>query len=325
MKISDLLDLIEDDSVPIREKDIIASERIMEVTMAKIHAENEANPFMRKKVRKSTTFVIIAAVILALSVTALAAGLFNHVARWDGTQWEETMATPMPTTAPETPSAEEPELEAMDEVLAKSQGRELVIAKCGSNAGSNERIEVLTSMNQLKELLTADRSPFTIPVCVPEGYAFSRGAVAYELAAEYSYTLKSSEMQDNGLVVERYTAPEEGDFISAYTLVFVNSTGDELVLSGRMSENSESAGFGYSDGDNVRKVDMEEMDNALVIEYPEYTALFMRKALNNSISYIFPLGMIREDDDPVNEFDGIIYRITSTTLDGEAICALLAP
>ena len=35
MKISDLLDLIEDDSVPIREKDIIASEQILEAAMTK--------------------------------------------------------------------------------------------------------------------------------------------------------------------------------------------------------------------------------------------------------------------------------------------------
>ena len=65
------------------------------------------------------------------------------------------------------------------------------------------------------------------------------------------------------------------------------------------------------------------MDDALVIEYPEYTALYMRKALESPISYIFPLGMIREDDDPVNEFDGIVYQVTSASLDRDEILSLL--
>ena len=130
--------------------------------------------------------------------------------------------------------------------------------------------------------------------------------------------------KDNGLVLERYDAPEEGDFISGYTLVFANAAGDELAVYATLAENSESATFGYMDGDKVNKVDVKEMDDALMIEYPEYTALFMRKALEKPISYVFPLGMIREEDDPVNEYDGIIYRVTSTAIVGDKILSFLS-
>ena len=54
MKISDLLDVIEDDTVPIREKNIIASERIMEVTMAKINTDASNNGAAKKKVHHET-------------------------------------------------------------------------------------------------------------------------------------------------------------------------------------------------------------------------------------------------------------------------------
>ena len=323
MKISDFLDPIEDDSVPIREKDIIASERIMEATMTKIRAEKDNHP-VKKGMRRGTAMVIIAAVLLALSVTAFATGLIDRIVRWDGTQVEEPSATPIPTTVPETSQIEETEAQAISEALVQNQGRELIIARFGEKAGSIDRIEVLASVDQLKVLIEETDSPFIIPLSIPQGYSFSRGSVAYQLAAGYSYALKSSETQDNGLVVERYDAPEEGDFICGFTLIFANTTGNELVVSGRLSENSESAGFGYMDGDKVNKVDVKEMDDALMIEYPEYTALFMRKALEKPISDVFPLGMIREEDDPVNEFDGIIYRVTSTAIVGDKILAFLA-
>ena len=322
MKISDLLDLIEDDSVPVREKEIIASQRILEAAMTKVRAEKDDTP-VRKGMRRGTVLAILAAVLLALSVTAFATGLIDRIVRWDGTPAEAPSATPMPTTVPETARLEETQHRAISEALAQNQGRELVIARFGDRAGSADRIEILASVEELKALMEEEDSPLIIPLGIPEGYVFSRGSAAYQLAAGYSYELTSSETQDNGLVVERYAAPEEGDFISGYTLVFANAAGEELTVSGRLSENSESAVFGYMDGDTVKKVNMTEMDDALVIEYPEYTALFMRKALEKPISYVFPLGMLREGDDPENEFDGIVYRVTSTALDREEILSLL--
>ena len=322
MKISDLLDLIEDDFVPIREKDIIASERIMEATMTKIRTEKDNTP-VRKGMRRGTALVIIAAVLLTLSVTAFATGLIDRIVRWDGTQVEEPSATPMPTTVPETSPLDETEYRAISEALAQNQGRELIIASFGEKGGSIDRIEVLASVDQLKVLIEEQDSPFIIPLSIPQGYTLSRGVAAYQLAAGYSYALTSSETQDNGLVVKRYAAPEEGDFISGYTLVFANAAGDELTVCGTLSENSESATFGYMEGDTVNKADVKEMDDALVIEYPEYTALFMRKALEKPISYVFPLGMLREGEDTVNKFDGIVYKVTSTAYDEEAILSLL--
>ncbi|MBQ7736271.1 MAG: hypothetical protein IJT62_00380 [Oscillospiraceae bacterium] len=321
MKISDLLDLIEDDSVPIREKNIIASERIMEAAMTKIHAEEDNYP-VRKGMRRGTALVILAAVLLAFSVTAFATGLIDRIVRWDGSQVEEPSATPMPTAIPEAFPLEEAENQAISEALAENRGRDLVIARFGEKGGCPDRIEILSSADQLKALIEEKDSPLIIPLSIPEGYAFSRGFVTYELGAGFSYELTSSETQDNGLVIERYDAPEEGDFISGYTLVFANAAGDELAVYGTLAENSESATFGYMDGDTVKPLDMEGMDDALVIEYPEYTALFMRKALGRPISYVFPLAMLREEEDPVNAFDGIIYEITSTACDGDTILSL---
>ncbi len=322
MKISDLLDLIEDDSVPLREREYAASERILEAVMTKIHAEKDDAP-RKKGIRRGTVLAILAAALLAISATAFAAGLMDRSVHWDGTPEEEPAAVPVTEARPDA-SVEEAELRTMNEALAQNRGRELIIARIGGRAGCADRTEILASAERLGELTEEKRSPLLVPLSVPEGYAFAGGSAAYELDADHSYALVSSETREGGLVIERYDAPEEGYFISGYTLVFVNEAGDELTVSGRLTEKSENAVFGYADGDRVDRVDREGMDDALVIEYPEYTALFMRKALETPIPYVFPLGMIREDEEPVREFDGIVYSVTSTALEEAELLCLLA-
>ena len=325
MKISDLLDLIEDDSVSLREREIIASERIREVTMKKLHTEEHDYPVTKKRARRGTTLVILAAALLALSATALASGLLEHVVRWDATEIEEPSATPMPTNFPMTAAFDEAQEQAIGDALAQNQGRDLVIASIGDRAGTIARTEKLSSPEELTTLLMEKNSVLTVPIQVPEGFSFSRGNVSYDLSEGYDYELKDTQEREGGLVVERYTAPEEGDIISAYTLVYVNAAGEELSLSAMLEENSESAGFGVRDGDRVQKLAVKEMDNALLIEYPEYRVVFLRKALPSPISYVFPLGMLREPAEPVNEFDGIMYRVWSDAADGEELISTLAP
>lgn len=69
MRISDMMDAIEDDTVPIMEKEIIASERIMEATMAKIHVKKEKHYSLKKRL---VSVALAAVLILALGVTAYA-------------------------------------------------------------------------------------------------------------------------------------------------------------------------------------------------------------------------------------------------------------
>ena len=325
MKISDLLDLIEDDSVSLREREITASQRIEEVTMKKLHTEENYFPVTKKKASKGVSLFILAAALLALSATALASGLLEHVVRWDATTMEEPSATPMPTDFPMNAVFDEAQEQAMGDALAQNQGRDLVIASFGDRAGTIARMEKLSSPEELNVLLEEMNSVLTVPIQAPEGFTFSQGSVSYELAEGYDYVLKDTQEQEGGLVVARYTAPEEGDFISAYTLRYVNAAGKEFSLSARLEENSESAGFGIRDGDRVQKLDVKDMDNALLIEYPEYRVVFLRKALSSPISYVFPLGMIREPFEPVNEFDGIVYRVWSDTADEEEFISTLAP
>ena len=69
-KISDWMDYIQDDSVPIRLKEIASSEKIKEATMKKIHAETKTRTRSRKA---SRVLLVAAAAAMALCVTVSAA------------------------------------------------------------------------------------------------------------------------------------------------------------------------------------------------------------------------------------------------------------
>ena len=325
MRISDLLDVMEDDTVPVREKEIIASGRIMEVTMAKINAEIENNN-TTKKLSRGAIAAIAAAACLLLTVTAFATGFMNRMVNWQGDQVD--VAVPMPTPIPTENAGAFRERdaaldEAINEALDHEQGRDFVVARTEGHASAPQRIETLQSVDKLKDLLARDDSGLDLPFSVPEGYTFLTGYVSYDLAEGYAYELVSSETKDSGVVVERYTAPEEGDFVSGYMLLFANAAGDELMFAGDLMEESAHMAFGYEETDTVTKIKVKNMDDALMITRASNTRLYMRKALAKPISYVDPLIAVDGPYDIATEFDGIVYKVDSDVLDGNALLALL--
>lgn len=70
MKISDMMDHIQDDSVPIRINEITSAERIKEITMAKLH-NADTKPYKRS-LKTFRVLLIAAVVVMTLSVSAIA-------------------------------------------------------------------------------------------------------------------------------------------------------------------------------------------------------------------------------------------------------------
>lgn len=70
IKISDMMDHIQDDSVQIRTKEFTSPERIKEVTMATLHTQTKTHKLSHKA---SRVLMIAAALVMILSISALAA------------------------------------------------------------------------------------------------------------------------------------------------------------------------------------------------------------------------------------------------------------
>lgn len=330
MKISDLLDVIEDDTVPIREKSIIASERIMEVTMRKIHTDTDTNVTAGRKRRRGAVALLIAAVVLALSATAYASGLFSRLVNWQG-QTAETETEPMATVPPDAVMyGDEARDAAIASLLEQRGDRELMIVRDGGRASSAERIAPLASVEELAELLMREDSALTLPVTVPEGYTLVTGRVSYESAPGYGYTLEAKETREDGLTVERYSAPPEGDFISGYTLEWENEAGELIYLQAHMMEDAENTEFGVWGDNAVYRLTVDGMDDALGIQGEGSSTVWLRQRLASPVLCESRMAMLLREPDidiprpfPDETARDIIYKLCAQGLSVDELQAML--
>ena len=314
MTISDLLDVIEDDTVPIQEKDIIASERIMEVTMAKIHMDEDYSGSAKKKFGKGTIALLIAAAVLALSVTAYASGLFSRLVNWQG-QTLETETEPMATIPPDAEMIGDEARDALiNSILEMREDRELIIVRHDGSASSVERTAPLTSVEELAGLLTQEDSSLTVPITVPEGYTLITGRVCFESARGCGYTLTSTETREDGLVVEHYSAPAEGDFISGYALEWENAAGQRITLLADMMHHAENTNFGVWGESKVVDLTVTGMEDALGIEDENSSSVWLRQLLDppvfcESTFAVMDSTAMDADNDPFSTFTDVVYEI----------------
>ena len=326
MKISDLLDVIEDDTVPIREKDIIASARIMEVTMAKIHTAASNSGNARKKLSKGVIAAIIAAACLALSVTAFATGLVSRVVNWQGEtigEVEEISVTPSPG------SAEVDHFERTQSILGEANSAQLTLIKYTDENGvtdtkSTGLTQDYTSVEELREALSngSELQVFDAPA----GYAFHSAQVTYDCAAGYEYTLVSRETDDSGLTVEKYSIPNEGIIISSYMIDYRDANGKSLFITGNLI--STDVEFSVDENKTVEKVTVDGMDSALIFEQTDVygivsVSLEMSKTLSSPIPYMEKalLSGAHPTDDDV--FQKIWYSVHAYGVDAAALMEML--
>lgn len=326
MKISDLLDVIEDDTVPIPEKDIIASERIKEVTMKKIHENESENARTARPRRRLATGLIAAAIMLALVGTAVAAGQYWHAVDWNGREVEDMLEAPMATRPPDGQVVEAVDMDMEKELgasLEAADHRELVVARRAdgtSQAGS--RKESVASEEEVRALLAQESSGIIFPFSIPDEYVFQDGYVCYELSEGFDYTLVSAEERD-GYTLERYTAPAEGDFISGYTLVFADADGTELLVSADLQEKNIDTTFGHKDGAQVEAFTVDGMENALRIEDDEHASVFLRQTLEPPISFASTFEIMTGRSGYPNQYGEIVYELYLTASEADELVAMV--
>lgn len=327
MKISDLLDVVQDDTVSIRETDLISSERITELTIMKLRAETSESARCRRKPRKSSIAAIVAAACLVLSVTASASGLFGRTVNWKGrpVRVDPEIPQPFETIPPDTAMMGNESLdEVIASILAQREERELMIVRHGGSASSIERTAAVSSVEELKELLAGEDSLLTVPISIPPEYRLITGRVSYESKSGYGYTLRSVENRADGLVVERYTAPPEGDFICGFMLEYENEEGKKLCLMGYMVPDSQ-AEFGVPDGGTVYSLHVNGMDDALGIKAVEggrSSFLYLRQRLSPPVVCESRDALMGSPTD-TTEYGEIHYSVSGAGWSVEELQALL--
>lgn len=324
MKISDLLDIIEDDTVPIQEKNIIASERIMEVTMAKINTGASNNGAAKKKLSKGAITAIIVAACLAVSVTAFATGLVSRVVNWQGEtvgEVEEVSVTPLPSD-----SEEMNRFERAQSILDEAGSSELTLVKYTDENGvtdtkSSEPTRTFSSVEELSTALADQDSELQV-FAAPAGYEFYSAQVTYDCAAGYEYTLISTETDDSGLTVEKYALPDEGAIISGYMIDYRNSNGESLLITGELIDSDVE--FVVGENQTVEKITVNGMDSAIIIEQTDGTDVHMSKTLSSPVAYVSRTALTgAHSTDGGDNFSKIWYSVYASGLDADNLMEIL--
>ena len=326
MRISDLMDAIEDDTVVLPETDADASARIMEATMKKIHTIEGNKTMPAKRLGRGALAAIIAAAILALSGAALAAGHMFQLVNWKGEPVgePEPMATPHLETAI---AAEDESSQAAARIVESQKSGELVIIRhADGSAESAERREELGSLEELRERLAAEDSVLTVPFHIPANWSFSQGWLTLESAAGYGYTLVSAEETDYDFTAERWAAAEGGDFIAGYLVVFHDADGEERAIEARLQWPENEHAFGTEDGDRAEALTVDGMENALLIERPQSATVYMQKPLDEPIAYESVFHLMNPESVPITEaFTTAFYRLNGWNADADELTVLIAP
>ena len=283
-------------------------------------------PIMKKKM--SLAFVMTMALLILTATAALAVGITQGSVNWRGEpKTDEIMARPTPE--PENPVTDmqlidEDALDRlMGDLAAELEPDEMLIGARRQNGeeqyAARQNGGLLASFDELDDRLGL----LPRPKWIPEGYELKALSASYS-AAEYELTDESG--YPGGIVVSRYRGIEP--FLSGFYALYENAAGERLTYSATLNENSDEMGFGVQDGDAVERLEIANMDDALLFVRSgandnlgwERTNLYMRRALDEPVPYRSSFSLFGEDywqpewDKPYAE---VQVKIMATAMSGD--------
>lgn len=294
---------------------------IEELTMKKIHVEAAPAPGTRRRLRGGVIAVIAASVCLILCGAAYAAGLFHQQYNWKG----EAVGEPRQMRPIRKEKMIEvrslSDAETIQAILDDREGRELVIVHDVTGDNYSLRSEPVASLEELQERLEAEASPIRAPYEIPEGYVLTDGYVAFD--SRGGYTLRSSELRQDGLQVDRYDAPPENDFISGYRLDYENGSGSHLFIYVTLNEGA-AYGFSAADGETMTPVAVDGMEEALLHSCEAGATVYMLHYLEEPIRYEDRV-VLTHPDLEVHPFTEAYYLFNGRNVDAESLMQMLKP
>ncbi len=303
--------------------------------------------------RRNFRLAIVLAALLALTVTAAAAGglIFRGTVNWnaDPQGMEEVSsaaAVPAPTPKPnatgtavasnepmppQEPATMQPVpndmqlFRLLSEESAKHSGDLIVIAVQDSDPSTTlvrSRVatrgsEQVASLAELEDLLSGSELP--MPAALPEGYAVTEIHIVRQCRAEGRYTVISTEERE-GCTVTRYQADPAYDAITGYVISLKNDAGAELSIRADLMSATSDMTFGLWDDETARTVSVPGMENALLVEGSIGAELTMRRSLQEPIAVISAHDPLAESPEDHTEVLCDLYiSMNGTALNGDVL------
>ena len=275
--------------------------------------------------RKAAVALAAALVLLLLSAKALAATGFFGTIGWD--------RKPVPTQEQPAPTPVPPGLApgsrldaAVSEYLATAPGDEIWSAACSDGAAGTSLWESVDSLDGLRTLLENADTSIALPERMPDGYALVEGRAWFHYPAGGTLRLIGTE-EKYGITIERYAV--DGDYrrcVSGYTLTFQNNAGNLLRVAADVRQSAENDEFGVMETNAYTAVTVDGMDDGLLFLREGDMVLFCRRMIpyTEYPELLFALWAAQREapssaEENTGAFDSVVYRISSETLDEQAL------
>lgn len=273
--------------------------------------------------------ILIVVVVAAVIVTAIFATGLKREGQNETAESQEAVAPP---TALQFDGSGEA-LDALIQSIFDDTGDdEFVLVESVESSYSRESFRTFDTAADLKGALEEDGSPLRL-FDIPDEYELISAKALYDCAAGYEYTLVATETNYSGLTVKKYTIPDEGRFISSYTLEYTTPNGKSFLIAGYLTREMTTDAMG---SETVESVTVDGMDDALLFRGLDGKSarLEMRRSLAEPIAYVSPMSLAElppglEGTPFLDEMKNVAilyacYSIRADRMDGDSLLALLS-
>ena len=293
-----------------------------------LNQQKGEEPIMKKKL--SVSLIVALAVLLALTATALAAGMgaFRGTVGWNGEvideeKYAEVTPTgePLPTPAPENGDEDGDIAALVAEAVDDEDSMYLLATMITEEDGTvaprsyTQASADTGDYDRFLELMEgADGLP--LPPAAPEGYTFTGATVFWQCAAGGSYTLIGRQELDEGVYLDRYLP--EPMFVEGYYIEYRAADGRYVSCDVRMYPDLDDMEFGIWDDQAYEALEVPGMDDALAVSSEGYSYVVMRKALPEPVEYEeFSLGEGEEQ----GVLEDVLVDVSSNALTPQELIA----
>ncbi len=292
------------------------------------HAE-KGEKRMKYKFPKGVLIALI--VILCMGTVAVAAGVYGGTTNWNGDIiFDERPEIAYPTMPPEMLEEEiDRSVRISDWVRELENDGELLIIyemQDGEiySSTSNSLKRTAKDMEVFKELLDGVEY-LPLPNFIPDGYEFVQGEVRYTCREGGEWRLANQMELEKGVKAEWYQLDAADAIVRGYDVLFRSSPEDYHYLNIFVTmfelQDVNDQSFGFIEGQTVKVVDVQGMDNALAITSENSCYLSMRRVMET------PIKVLRFHDletQNISKYAEVQVDVTAPLLDVDTLISMFA-
>ena len=146
--------------------------------------------------------------------------------------------------------------------------------------------------------------------------------ITYDCLSSGAYAPATEQTFAYDMVATGFLPTDGADFVSSISLAGYTADGHLVQWQARYQAASDARGFGVSDTQQYRQLSIPGMTDAIAVTSSNKTWIYMRRVLDQPISYI-PIEQLLQPDTPNAAFNEIYYEISAVGMSVDALHSFL--